>query len=224
MKIIISLCISLLTLTVFSQRTITKDVGDFETLKVFDLIEVNLIQSNENRVVIKGKNTDDVRIINNNGTLKLRMELDTRFNGQNTFVEVYFTSIETIDANEGSYIVANEMIEQDRIELRSQEGARIKVGLSVDYTKIKAASGGVVQASGLSKYQEISINTGGIFEGMNLKTQDTKIGITAAGEAEIHATDKVDLRVTAGGDIFIYGNPKEINEKRLAGGRVKIMN
>ena len=186
-------------------------------------MEVNLIQSDENKVVIKGRNTDDVKVINNNGTLKLRMELDTRFRGEDTYIEVYFKNIKTIDANEGSYVVGNEMIDQERIELKSQEGARINVGLKVDFTKVKAVSGGIVQASGLSRYQEISINTGGIFEGMDLKTQD-KVGITAAGEAEIHATDKVDLRVTAGGDVYIYGNPKEINEKRLAGGRVKVMN
>ena len=224
MKVIYTICLSLIALTVSAQRTITKDVGDFDTLKVFDLMEVNLIQSDENKIVIKGRNTDDVKVINNNGTLKLRMELDTRFKGEDTYIEVYFKNIKTIDANEGSYVVGNEMIDQERIELKSQEGARINVGLTVDFTKVKAVSGGIVQASGLSRYQEISINTGGIFEGMDLKTQDTKVGITAAGEAEIHATDKVDLRVTAGGDVYIYGNPKEINEKRLAGGRVKVMN
>jgi hypothetical protein len=224
MKNSITLCLVFCSIAAFAQRTVTKDVGDFSELKVYDLIEVNLIQSNENKVVIKGNHTDDVKIINQNGKLKLRMELDTRFQGEDTYIEVYFKKIRIIDANEGSYIVGNEMIEQDRIELKAQEGGRIKVGLTVDHTKIKAVTGGVIEASGLSKTQEIKLNTGGIFEGRELITKETKIGITAAGEAEVNATDLVEVRVTAGGDVNIYGNPKEVSEKKIAGGRVKIMN
>ena len=224
MKNIVTLCLVFCSIAAFAQRSITKDVGDFNELKVYDLIEVNLIQSNENKVVIKGNHTDDVKIINQNGKLKLRMEIDTRFQGEDTYIEVYFKNIKTIDANEGAYIVGNEMIEQDKIELKAQEGGRIKVGLAVDHTKIKAVTGGIIEASGLSKSQEIKINTGGVFEGRDLLTKDTKIGITAAGEADVNASDRVEVRVTAGGDVNIYGNPKEVSEKKLAGGRVKIMN
>lgn len=214
----------LLTTLVYSQRTIEREVGDFIELKVYDLMEVNLIQADENKVVIKGRNTDDVRILNQNGKLKLRMELDTRFNGEDTFIEVYFKKIEIIDANEGARIVVNELIEQDEIELRAQEGGEIKVGLNVNFTEVKAITGGVIEASGLSTKQVVYLTTGGVFEGMDLKTKNTKIGITAAGEAEVNASELVDAKVTAGGDIFIYGNPKEIKEKRLAGGSVKVMN
>ncbi|PQB05457.1 head GIN domain-containing protein [Aureitalea marina] len=216
--------LALIACSAQAQRTITKDVGDFDMLKVYDLIEINLIQSDENRVVIKGHNTDDVRVINQNGKLKLRMEIDTRFDGSRTFIEVYYTDIKTIDSNEGARIVVNQVIEQDEIELRAQEGGMIRVGLDVDRANIKAVTGGIIEARGLAKSQEISLNTGGIFEGMDLRTKRTKIGIMAAGEAEVNASDLVDLKITAGGDIYIYGNPKEIDEKRFAGGRVKVMN
>lgn len=223
MKTIATLLITLITYSVSAQM-ISKDVGDFHTLKVFDLIEVNLIPSDENKVVIKGERTSEIQVINKNGKLKIRMELDNSFNGKQTFVEVYSKGIKTIDANEGAFITVNEMIEQDEIELKAHEGGRIMAGLDVQNTKVRAVTGGIIQVSGLSRNQEIVLNTGGVFEGMDLKTQRTKIGITAAGEAEVNASDVVDLRLTAGGDIKIYGNPKEINEKRLAGGRVKVMN
>ncbi len=213
--------------TIFSthaQETLNRDTGDFNTLKVFDLIEVNLIQSDENKVVIKGKNTENVKVINNNGILKIRMELEERFDGNDTFVEVFFTSIDVIDANEGSHIVSNETIDQNTIELRSQEGGRIKVGLNTDHTKIRALTGGIVKASGISKSQEITLNTGGIFEGRELRTEDTKIVITAAGEAEVYASEKVKIRVTAGGDVVVYGNPNKVDQKSIAGGRINIVN
>lgn len=222
MKTIITFCLALFTFSAFSQREVVKDVGDFHEIKVYDLMEVNLIQSSENKVVIKGEHTSDVDITNKNGILKLRMNVETSFQGEDTFIEVYFKNIATIDANEGAYIVASEMIEQEEIELKSQEGARIKVGLQVDFTRVKAVTGGIVQASGLSQSQEIKLNSGGVFEGRELMTQRTKVGITAAGEADINASDLADIRVTAGGDVYVYGNPKEIRDKKLAGGRIII--
>jgi len=100
MKNIVTFCLVFCSIAAFAQRSITKDVGDFSELKVYDLIEVNLIQSDENKVVIKGNHPDDVKIINQNGKLKLRMEIDTRFQGEDTYIEVYFKNIRTIDANE----------------------------------------------------------------------------------------------------------------------------
>ncbi len=223
MKRLITVLIIFAAISLQAQRTIQKDVGDFNELKVFDLIEVNLIHSDENKVVIKGKNTESVKVINKNGLLKLRMSLNERFDGAQTFIEVYFTSLDVIDANEGVYIVSNTTIIQNTIELRSQEGGRIKVGLKVNHVKIKAVTGGIVAASGEAISQEVSLNTGGIYEGRELQTNDTVIGITAAGEAEVYARIKVKARVTAGGDVTIYGNPERVDKKQIAGGRIKVM-
>ncbi len=224
MKNFTIILVLLITFSTFAQRTVTKDVGDFSELKIYDLIEVNLIQSSENKVIIKGENTGSVKILNENGKLKIRMELDARFDGEDTFIEVYFKNISIIDANEGSIIVANTLIEQNKIEIRSQEGAKIKVGLKVNTVTIKAISGGIVEVSGTSKNQEITINSGGIVEGKDLRTEDSIIRITAAGDAEIYVTNNVDAKVTAGGDITIYGNPKNIKQKKLAGGDIHIVN
>lgn len=223
MKNILALMIVMCVVSVKAQKNSERAVGDFHELKVFDLIEVNLIQSSENKVIVKGKNTESVKVINSNGTLKIRMELEERFDGNETFVEVYFKNIDVIDANEGSEIVANEMIEQNTIELRSQEGGRIKVGLKVNHAKVKAVTGGIVETAGLAKSQEIVLNTGGIYEGRELQTEDAEISVTAAGEAELYASQKVKVRVTAGGDVRVFGNPQQIDKKNIVGGSIEIV-
>lgn len=224
MKNLASILVVLISLSTFAQRELVKEVGDISVVKVFDLIEVNLIKSSENKVVIKGENVDDVKIINDQGKLKIRMLLEKRFNGNNTFVEVHYKSLDIIDANEGSIIVSNELIKQNMIELRAQEGGKILVGLDVNFAKMKAVTGGIIEASGLSKSQEIVLNTGGIFEGRELNTENTKIKITAAGQAEINASNKVEASVTAGGEVYIYGDPSTVNKKTFAGGSIKVMN
>tara|TARA_R110002050_G_scaffold179118_2_gene312364 strand:- start:26890 stop:27564 length:675 start_codon:yes stop_codon:yes gene_type:complete len=224
MKKIIAICVLLISLNAVAQRIIDKDMGNFNEIKVFDLIEVNLIKSDENRVLIKGENVSDINLVNKNGVLKIRMELDKIFHGEDTFVEVYYTNINVIDGNEGARITSNETIEQNAIELKTQEGAQIKIGLDVDYVTVRAVTGGIVEASGIAESQNIVLNTGGIFEGKALRSQVSKVKITAAGEAEIYASESVDIKVKAGGDVDVYGNPKEINKNTFAGGRIRIMN
>tara|TARA_R110001583_G_scaffold35695_2_gene118464 strand:- start:319 stop:996 length:678 start_codon:yes stop_codon:yes gene_type:complete len=223
MKKILFLLVVMGSITASAQRMIDKEVGDFNKIKVFDLIEVNLIKSDENRIIIKGENVYDIKFVNTDGTLKLRMQLEKKFTGEDTFIEVFYKHLDVIDGNEGAKIVCNELIEQDHLEIRSQEGAQIKAGLNVVDLEVRAVTGGIVEASGLAKNQWIVLNTGGIFEGKELQTSYTDVKITAAGEAEVFASEKVDIKVRAGGDVYVYGNPRDVNKKTLAGGRVHII-
>ena len=222
MKKIYTLGLLLLPLVMFLQRIIDTEVGEFNKIKVFDLIEVNLIQSDENKIMIKGWNVDDIKWTNKNGTLKLRMQLDKKFQGEDTMIEVYYTNLDVIDGNEGSQITCNEMVQKSRIELRAQEGATIRIGMDVDYAEIRAVTGGIVQASGLAKNQTVVLNTGGIFEGRELRTATTDVKISAGGEADVFASEMVDINVKAGGDVYVYGNPETVHKKTFVGGRIHI--
>ena len=213
----------LLPLLTFAQRIIDTELGEFNEIKVFDLIEVNLIQSDENRIMIKGWNVDDITWTNKKGVLKLRMQLDKKFQGEDTMIEVYYTNLDVIDGNEGAQITCNEMVQKSKIELRAQEGAKIHIGMDVDYADIRAVTGGIVEASGLAKNQTVVLNTGGIFDGRDLRTANTDIKISAGGEADVFASEVVDINVRAGGDVNVYGQPKTVYKKTFVGGRVHIV-
>jgi hypothetical protein len=223
MKNISTLCILFISLFSFGQYTIDTEVGEFNEIKVFDLIEVNMIQSDENKIMIKGKNVDDIKWANKDGVLKLRMQLDKKFTGEDTLIEVYYTDIAIIDGNEGAQITCNEMLKKNRIELKVQEGAKIHIGMDVAYADIRAVTGGIIEASGLAQNQSIVINTGGIFDGRELRTQTSDVKISAGGEAEVFASEKIDINVKAGGDVTVYGQPKKVNKKTFVGGRVRMI-
>jgi hypothetical protein len=220
-----TLIIGLLLVTsfVFSQKTITKNVGDFSELKVFDLIVVNLIPASENKIVITGEHAADVKVINDNGTLKIRMYLDNRFKGEDTTVDLYYSKLKIIDANEGSKITSQQPIVQNTIELKTQEGAIINIPLDVHFIKAKAVSGGIINLYGKAQTQDIMLNSGGIYEAQELISNDVTLKITAGGEAQIYANDSVTIRVSAGGNVLVYGHPKEVSQKTFAGGNIRFV-
>lgn len=174
-------------------------------------------------MTIKGENIEDIKWVNKDGVLKLRMQFDKKFQGEDTYIEVYYKDINVIDGNEGARITCNELVKKNKIELRAQEGAHIIIGMDVDYADMKAVTGGIIEASGLAKNQSIVLNTGGIFEGMDLRTATTDVKISAGGEAEVFASDRVDINVKAGGDVTVYGQPKQVNKTTFAGGRVRVV-
>ncbi|TCK67846.1 putative autotransporter adhesin-like protein [Winogradskyella wandonensis] len=219
---IIALTLSLSAL-VSAQSPIVKQIGEFKEVKVFDLINVTMIKSSENKVVIEGANRRNVEVINKNGKLKIRMELEESYDGNRTNVMLHYTSVDIIDANEGADINVESTIDQFEIKLRAQEGGKITAKVKASYTDIRSVTGGEITLTGESKNQDISIYTGGIFNGENFKTENTEVSINAAGEASVNASEFVEVRVRAGGDVYIYGNPKEIDQKTVLGGRVKRM-
>ncbi|WP_417859743.1 head GIN domain-containing protein [Winogradskyella sediminis] len=223
MKYNILILALILGFTSFAQDAIEKNVGEFSTVKVFDLIHLKMIASDENKVVISGKNRKDVEIVNNNGKLKIRMNLRESYDGNDTVVLLYFTTVDEIDANEGAKVTVNDAIKQYELDLRVQEGAEITAALETTYANLRAVTGGIINVTGSSKHQDISIYTGGNVNAKAFITENAEVSINAGGEAYIHATVLANVRIKAGGNVYIYGDPKEIDENTILGGRIKRM-
>jgi hypothetical protein len=223
MKNIIFILLITMGLNGYSQETVEKTIGEFSTVKVYDLINLKMIKSKENKVVISGKNRRDVEVVNKNGKLKIRMSLEESYDGEDTVVVLYYTTVDVIDANEGAKVEVKDVIKQYEIDLKTQEGAEITAEVNTTYANFRAVTGGILNLTGSSKNQDITIFTGGVYNGKDFITERSEVNINAAGEAYIHATELAKVKVKAGGDVYIYGNPKEVDETSVLGGTIKRM-
>ena len=205
----------------FSMAQITQVMNEFREVKVFDGISVNLVKAKENKVIITGEDVNDVAVVNRNGRLKIRMEIDKAFNGYETFVEVHFTEdLDLIDVNENAFLASDHVFEQTAIELRAQEGAELDVDLNVDKATVRAYSGGEIVSEGKAVNQKIVINSGGQYNGSQLRTEQTEVSVSAGGRAKVNASELVEAKVKAGGTIKVFGNPKVLDTQKLFGGKI----
>ena len=203
---------------------ITQSIEPFKEVKGFDGLSINLIKSSENKVVISGENTDKVAVVNNDGILKIRMQIGKIFSGYKTFVDLHYAQdILIIDVNEDARIVTEQMIEQDVLELKAQEGGELVVNAIVEQMLIKSVSGGIIKTNGSSNVQDVQINTGGVYEGKSFETNFSTINVNAGSRAEVNARDYVKATVKAGGEVLVYGNPKKLEEKTVFGGTITRM-
>ncbi|RTY96484.1 DUF2807 domain-containing protein [Flavobacterium franklandianum] len=218
MKKIILIAFVMISQLNFSQTTIKLD--NFDELKVFDQLNVTLVPSTENKVIVSGKNESSFEAVNKNGILKLRMSVTKMLSGEDTKVTLYFKNIQSIDANEGSIVSSKHIFKQTTIQLSTQEGAMIDVELDVENTTNKLYSAGIISLSGKAVTQKTTITSGGIFYGKDLVTSQTSVNVSAGGSADVNATTLVNAKVKAGGSISIYGKPKEIKQETFAGGSI----
>jgi len=105
---VIALCISAIT---FAQNPIEKNVGDFTEVKVYDRIVVNLVKSDENKVIISGEDASQVNIVNKDGKLKIKMDLGLIFDGNRTFVHVYYSDLQIIAETAEVFVQAGGEVE-----------------------------------------------------------------------------------------------------------------
>lgn len=219
----IAFIVFLMSFQILLAQDVTKNVGDFTTVRVFDKITVLLIKSTENKVVISGHNASDVDIVNKGDDIKIRMKFSKMMQGDDVSVTLYYKRIDQIEASEGSYISSQDTFKATAFGVNAKEGAKIKVNLDVEKLKTKLNSGGEVIVGGKATNHDVSITSGGTLSAKDLATKQSTVSISAGGEANIHATDFVEAKTTAGGTINVYGNPKQVNKTNNAGGAINII-
>lgn len=212
----------LLISQLFFAQEITKDLGRFNEVKIYDRISAELIPSDKNYIEISGKRSSEVEVIQKNDELKVRMPLTKLLKGEEISVRIYFTQpLEEIEAFEGSFITSEKLIKADDLEIIAKEGSQINLEIQVEELDVKVVTGAEIMLRGtVAGEMEAEISTGGVLDAKNLKTKRTEVSINAGGEAEVNATDFVKARTKAGGTIHIYGKPAKIDQQTFAGGTI----
>lgn len=224
-KTLLILIISL-THSIYSQTVVKKALGDYSILKVYNGIEVLLLQSKEQKIEIKGEKSEKVKIKNVNGVLKLSLPFslkpENNYGKGKVFITLYYNSnIDVIDANEGSIITGKEF-HQEKLKVNSQERAFIDLTLKVTHLNIRASSGGVIKLTGSSESQTVNIDLYGVYNGFGLNvTGNTNVFSGTGAKAEISAGKTLSAKVNFGGSIFYKGSPEVQKNKKVLGGIIQ---
>jgi hypothetical protein len=221
MKNLVIICLFLFS-TVYSQDQITKKLGDFHTLKVFNGLKVELVHAATPKIEILGSRPDVISVKNSNGILKIRVDILEGFRNENVNVIVYYKNvIHILDANEGALITSEKAIKQNQLEIKVQEGARAILPINTKFVAIKAVSGGVVELRGKSENQQVEASTGAMYHGFELESKEAQVVSATGARVEVNAADMLDAKVRLKGLIYYKGNPETLYTKKTVGGTIQ---
>lgn len=222
MKKLIAVILFLITIEVSSQETVILP-GEFIGIEISRGLRTNLIPSTEDKVIIKGKNRDKIRVSVDQGILEVKGGQAQLLESDDTTVEIYFKYVLTIEARQNSKLYISKKLKQPLLQLKAREGASIFADLEVDNIVANAFTGGTITLTGKAAIQEIEVKSG-VYRGENLRGENINVILNGGGTANIFAKKYVNAMALAGGHIYIYGNPEEIHEKTSFGGSIKRIN
>ncbi|MCF6213318.1 MAG: DUF2807 domain-containing protein [Flavobacteriaceae bacterium] len=218
----IALLFILISSLTFAQDERTLVLGEFSSIKVFKGLKIQLIQSDEQKIVILGKNQRNVVVKNKNGHLKIYLKLTESLRKYDFDIKLYTNrNIDVIDVNEGAGVFSDDTFSQLKITLKAQEGAFIQLPLEVKYLTVKAISGSNIQTKGTAKSQDVRVGQGSVYDAYNLETEQTKVIVATGGNAEINVTDVLDAAVRLGGNVYYKGSPNVKKSRKFIGGVIK---
>ena len=221
----LSLLLMLTCSIVFAQETITKNLGDFNELKVYNGLTVKVKKGSKSKIEISGSQADDVAVKNSNGILKIRLKFPDSFTAEDVDITVFYNDdLTVLDANEGGRIVAEDVFKQQHLEVRAQEGARIKVKVNVRHLTGKAVTGGSIKIAGKTENQNVEATTGGFYKALDLDCKQSIVVAASGAEAEVNASEILDAKVRFGGSIYYQGNPEVLKTKKVIGGTIRAIN
>jgi len=221
----LTLLLVLISTIGFAQQKTTTKLGEFNELKVFNGLTVELQKSNESKIEISGSQSEDVTIKNSGGILKIRLKFPESFTAEDVRIVLFYNeNIDILDANEGATILAKETIKQQHLEVKTQEGAKINLAIDIKHLTVKSVSGGIIKLTGETENQNIEATTGGIYEAYNLKSKQAIVTSASGATVEINTSEILDAKVRFGGNIFYIGTPEVLKTKKVIGGVIKDKN
>ena len=222
MKQWVTVIFFMIALEVSSQERII-DPEDFIGIEISRGLRTNLIPSNENKVVIKGKNRGKIDVNVDNGILNVRAGNSHLLESDDTIVDVYFKYILAVEARHNSRVYLSKKLQQPLLKLKAREGAAIFADLDVENLVASTLTGGSITVTGKASIQEIDLRSGS-FRGENLEGQNINVVSNGGGNANVNARNYINAVSLRGSHIYIYGNPQEIHEKTSFGGSIKKIN
>nr|WP_297306553.1 head GIN domain-containing protein [uncultured Flavobacterium sp.] len=220
MKNIALATIALITFNL--QAQVEKNVGDFSEIRTTNRIKVELIPSTENKVILNSEDEGNVSLVNKNGRLAVKNKIKELVSDSDfkVSVKVYFKSLNTIEAESGSYIFSTKEIEFSKLKLNSSSGSQLDIKINAKNVEAKVFAGATMELQGKADTGTLIANAGGFIDAKDLNFTSVDATVNAGGKIDVKATETVNATTRAGGNINVFGNPKTITEKTTAGGNI----
>lgn len=218
---------SLLFVSSIALGQVEKEVGNFNKIKILDRMEVVLAHSDKNSIVIEGVVEDEeneevkvVELLTKNGVLQVKRTPEKVESGEDISITINYKNIDEIIAENGAVIRNDNYIQLPALNIIARESSEIILMLTVDKLTCKLESSSTVTLEGTVKKQDVTVNSGGIFNANDFVAEETII-TSNSGDANINTTNFVIANACYDGNIIIHGNPIQINQNRFSGGTVR---
>ena len=206
-------------------QTEERSVSSFSRVDVRGNMKVNISQGDVRKVVIEA----DENLIQYIETKQEgdRMVVQTRpgFDPQPSGdMRVYVTApvFKSIEVSGACDIIGQTTINNsEKIQLHVSGAGEIKMDLNAPAIRAEISGSGTVNLKGETKDFEVDLSGAANAHCFDLLSENTKVVISGAGDAEVYASVKLDAKVSGAGEVTYKGEAKQVNQHVSGAGSVK---
>lgn len=113
----------------------------------------------------------------------------------------------------------NQIQSSDRISVRVSGASEVQMDVKAPFVEADLSGAGTLKFKGEAKNFEVEGSGSTDVKCFDLLTENTKVSISGAGDAEVSASVKLDVRVSGSGSVRYKGNPA-VNQSISGAGSV----
>ena len=205
-----------------------RTVSSFHGIEVSTGIELILTEGNSEEVAVSAATTefrDKIVTKVENGILKIYYE--NKLNAINTKKEkkelkawVSYKNLDRLDANTGAQVEIEGKLRSSSLKMNVNTGATVKGMISIDDLAVDQNTGSIVTLSGNAGKLDVSGDTGSMFKGIDLETNNCNAKVYTGAGIYITVQKELSIKANTGGYVKYKGDAGIREIKTNTGGSV----
>ncbi len=193
-------------------KTETREISDFDELRVGGAFSVVLKKSSSNSVILE---MDDnilqyVETKVSGGTLKIKTQSDINIqNSTKLKVTVNYTSLNHIDISGACNLSSEDVLVSDDIICELSGAGKLEIEIKSKKFSADVSGAGSMVVSGESSFQRLDLSGAASYKAYDLITAESVVHASGASSARVNVTKKLDAHASGASSIRYKGSPGE---------------
>lgn len=196
-------------------------LSGFESISVSTGLDLYITQDSIEKVVVEAdENLQEIIIAEvKNGELKLHAHKQI-YHATAKKIHVTIKKIHSLSASAGADAQSTSKLIAEELSVSSSSGANVKLELNCKTVAADASSGSNNKLRGTAQEIKAHSSSGADLNASDLVCESGEADVSSGADIAIHVTGNVKAEASSGGNIAVYGNPKERNASTSSGGDV----
>ncbi len=212
--------------SIFAQaqtRNETRSLIEFNTIKISNSIEAELIQGNENgiEIVASGIELDKVLTTVSDHTLEVKIARGN-FKSSSVKVTITYVDLNEVQASTSAKVFVRDVLEQDGVYLFATTSSYIEAQVNTQELNAEATTSAKIFVTGTTQDLNLRIFTSAEVDGKDLQVQNAEVQANTAAKSEFKVSESIKGSASTGARVTYVGDPKIIDVNTNTGGSIKV--
>ncbi len=203
--------------------TTTHQLEHFKIINITGMYDVKLLAGQEAVVVLEtDKNIQDLTEIKvKNNTLYISSLEEGVYRPTKMEMHITYPDLEQIMIGGACKLQSETTVSSETLLIDIGGAADITMELDVEELITKIAGAANIFYEGRASFHQATLSGASNMRAENLLTRETRINLSGAGSAHVHASRRLHAILSGVGSIRYYGNPAEIITERSGLGNIR---